>query len=61
MLVVDLHTLRAVYLLDLVDQILLGGPDPANLQDLLRVERTLGELFACFNIGVFGEANLGEA
>ncbi len=44
MLVVDVHALAPVDLLDLVDQVALGGADTLHLEDLFRVQRPLGEL-----------------
>ena len=40
-LVVDRHTLIAIHLLDLFDQVLLGLTDPLDLEELLRVTRGL--------------------
>ena len=42
-LVVDLHALEAVDLLDLVQEVLLHRPRPLDPQDVVRVDRTLGE------------------
>ncbi len=55
MLVVDLHTLRAVHLLHLIDQVLLGGAHAADLEHLLRIQRTLGELIAGLDDIAIGE------
>ena len=43
MLVVDVDALEAVNLLDAVEQVLLQLPLPEDLQDLVRVLRTVGE------------------
>src|SRR5688572_12199478 len=42
-LVVDLHALEAVDLLDFVQQVLLNGARTTNLQNVVRIHRTLGE------------------
>ena len=44
MLVVDVDTLGPVHLLHLIDQVALACPNTPNLEHLLRVERTLGQL-----------------
>ena len=46
MLVLDVHALRAVDLLDLVDEVDLGVGAAADLQQLVRVDRSLVELVA---------------
>ena len=45
-LVVDAHALQAVDLLDLVDQVLLHRLDALDAQDVVRVDRALGEAVA---------------
>ena len=57
-LVVDRHALLPVHLLHLVDEVLLGGPDALDLEDLLRVERGLlvtDELVAGDDLGAVHE------
>ena len=46
MLVVDGHTLAAVDLLDLVDEVLLRPADTEDAQDLLRIRGAVRELVA---------------
>ena len=50
MLVVDVHALRAVDLLDLVDQVLLRGPRAEDAQHLLRVDGALDQLGADLDV-----------
>ena len=44
--VVDLHTLESVDLLDLVEQIFLDGSRAPDLQNIVRIDRSLGESIA---------------
>src|SRR6266480_4230728 len=45
-LVVDLHALQPVHLLDLVEQVLLHRPRALDPQDIVRVDRSLGQAVA---------------
>ena len=46
MLVVDLNTLESVNALYFLDHVILYGSDTLDLQDVMRINRTLGELVA---------------
>src|SRR5690606_9609838 len=49
-LVVDLHTLQAVHLLDLVDDIFRQGINTLQTEDIVRVVRTIGDDLAAFHL-----------
>ena len=45
-LVVDINTLEAVYALYFLDHVILYGPKSLDLQDIVRVHATFGQLVA---------------
>uniref|UniRef100_A0A6J5ZQ54 Unannotated protein n=1 Tax=freshwater metagenome TaxID=449393 RepID=A0A6J5ZQ54_9ZZZZ len=49
-LVVDVHSLRAEHLLDLVDEVLLGSRATAQCEQVVRVKRALVELSSAFDL-----------
>ena len=54
-LVADRHTLVAVHLLDLFDEVRLGLADALDLHDLLRVEGTVGDRLAGLDVLTIGD------
>src|SRR5699024_425143 len=58
MLVVDPHSLQAIYLLDLIHKIRLYSIGTHNIEDLLGGNRTVGKLLAGFYIVVLLDKNM---
>ena len=48
MLIVDFHTLQAVYTLHLTQQVVLNGTHAFDLQNIMRIYRTFCQLITCF-------------
>ena len=44
MLIVDFYTLKAVNSLNLLNHVVLNGADPLNLQNVMRIHATFGQL-----------------
>ena len=61
MLVVHLHTLRAVHTLRLFNEIALDRFDTADAEDVVRVAGTVGQLCSGFDLLAFGDEDVGIA
>ena len=61
MLGVDVHTLVAVHLLDLIHQVTLGGRNRTQTQHLLGVNRALSHGLTRVNVVAFLHQQLGAA
>src|SRR5690606_35331196 len=57
-LVVDLHTLQAVHVLNLVDDVLGQGADTQQAQDVMRVARTIGDHFTLVHLLAFDDVQV---
>ena len=55
----DVHTLGAVHLLDLVHEVALTGADALYLEHALRIERALGDLGTRLDDVAFGDPQAG--